>query len=274
MSDTVAARTRVRFRFSKLGKVRFTSHRDTARCWERALRRADLPVAYTEGFSPRPKVSFGLALSTGHESLGEYLDVDLDAEPAAVDVDALPARLDPALPAGLAVQGAAVVQPGVPSLQEAVTSCVWRIEVVDADPGEVAVAVERLLDADQLVVHRERKGHPVTEDLRSALFDLAIVGPTLSGTELVAELATQPRALRPGDVVAAICGELPSASAGRVCRTHQFTGADVTRREPLPSPAGLDGWSLAAVAGSPDHTEGLSNVRRSDHLARAGGRAD
>src|SRR5690606_40985756 len=70
-------RTRVRIRFSKLGKVRFTSHRDTARIWERALRRADLPVAYTEGFAPRPRVSFGLALPTGAESLGEYLDVDL-----------------------------------------------------------------------------------------------------------------------------------------------------------------------------------------------------
>src|SRR3990170_4028087 len=98
MTDTVAVRTRVRFRFSKLGKVRFTSHRDTARCWERALRRAELPVSYTEGFSPRPKVSFGLALSTGHESLAECLDVDLATDPAAVDVDSLPARLDPAPP--------------------------------------------------------------------------------------------------------------------------------------------------------------------------------
>ena len=68
---------RVRFRFSKVGKVRFTSHRDVARLWERALRRAELPVALTEGFSPRPKVHFGLALPTGYESDGEYLDVDL-----------------------------------------------------------------------------------------------------------------------------------------------------------------------------------------------------
>jgi radical SAM-linked protein len=219
-------------------------------------------------------VSFGLALSTGHESLGEYLDVDLDADPASVDLDALPARLDPALPAGVAVQGAAVVQPGVPSLQEAVTSCVWRIEVVDTDPGEVGAAVERLLDADQLVVHRERKGHPVAEDLRSALLDLALVGPTLSGTELVAELATQPRALRPGDVVPAIGEFVPGVSAGRVCRTHQFTGADASRREPLPSPVGLDGWSLAAAGTAPDHTEGLPDVRRSHHPSREGGRAD
>src|SRR5580765_4058519 len=90
--------SRYRIRFSKLGKIRFTSHRDVARMWERALRRATLPVAYTEGFSPHPKLSFGLALSTGHESLGEYLDIDM-ATPVAVEE--LPARLDPCLPIGL-----------------------------------------------------------------------------------------------------------------------------------------------------------------------------
>jgi radical SAM-linked protein len=266
-------KARVRIRFSKLGKVRFTSHRDTARVWERALRRAELPVAYTEGFSPRPRVSFGLALSTGHESLGEYLDVDLDlsSSPDGLDVDALPARLDPALPAGVAAQGAAEVEPGTPSLQEAVVACRWRLEVIGADPGVVGVAVEQLLAADHLVVTRERKGRPVQEDVRPALLDLALTGPTPSGTELVAELATQPRALRPGDVVAALCDAVPGTIAGRVCRTHQFTGAGDGRREPLPAPPWVDGWSLAATAEpAPDHMEGLTDVRRTHHASREG----
>src|SRR6188474_2710347 len=89
--------SRYRIRFSKLGKIRFTSHRDVARMWERALRRATLPVAYTEGFSPHPKLSFGLALSTGHESLGEYLDVDL-AKPS--ELGSFPAGLIRCLPLG------------------------------------------------------------------------------------------------------------------------------------------------------------------------------
>ena len=84
---------RVRLRFTKLGKIRWTSHRDVARMWERALRRASLPIAHTAGFTPRPKVSFGLALPTGHESVAEYLDVEL--ETAAFDVATLPARLSP-----------------------------------------------------------------------------------------------------------------------------------------------------------------------------------
>ena len=80
----------VRLRYTKLGKVRWISHRDVARALERAFRVAQLPLAFTEGFSPRPKVSFGLALSTGHESDAEYVDLVLAD---AIDLDPLPARL-------------------------------------------------------------------------------------------------------------------------------------------------------------------------------------
>src|SRR5271156_1036582 len=100
---------RIRFRFAKLGKIRFTSQRDVARMWERALRRARLPLAYTEGFSPRPQLSFGLALPTSAESLAEYLDVALDAERAAeagIDVAELPAALNPLLPEGIDIEDA------------------------------------------------------------------------------------------------------------------------------------------------------------------------
>ena len=83
---------RIRIRFTRLGKVRFTSHRDLARIWERVLRRVALPVARSEGFSPRPRLHFGLALSTGYESLAEYLDVDL-VDGTDVDLTTLPERL-------------------------------------------------------------------------------------------------------------------------------------------------------------------------------------
>ncbi|MBA2281802.1 MAG: DUF2344 domain-containing protein [Acidimicrobiia bacterium] len=252
VSGDTDGRMRLRIRFSKLGKVRFTSHRDTARIWERALRRVEMPVAYSEGFAPRPKLSFGLALSTGHESLGEYLDVDLrPPEGTSVDVAAIQARLDPALPAGFAVQGAAVVEPGTPSLQEAVTSCTWRLEVIADDPGEVAGAVEHLLGEDQLVVTRERKGRETTEDLRCALLDLSVVGRTPSGTELHAELANQPRALRAADLIAALVAGRPGWRDGRVCRIHQFIRAGDERIEPLPSPPEVAGWSLAQHSAPP-----------------------
>src|SRR5439155_18331723 len=91
----------IRVRFQKLGKVRWTSHRDVARMWERACRRVRVPLAYTRGFSPRPKLSFGLALPTGAESLAEYLDMDLvDEASVDVDVDSLADLFSPALPVG------------------------------------------------------------------------------------------------------------------------------------------------------------------------------
>ena len=79
---------KLRLRHTKVGKIRFTSHRDTARHWERAVRKAGLSVAYSAGFTPRPKMSFGLALPTGAESLAEYLDIELAAGYTA-DLDAL-----------------------------------------------------------------------------------------------------------------------------------------------------------------------------------------
>ena len=93
---------RLRVRYAKLGKVRFTSHRDTARIWERALRRVGLRVATSGGFTPRPRVSFGLALPTGAESLAEYLDVEL--VDGAADVESC-GELTEVLPVGFTACG-------------------------------------------------------------------------------------------------------------------------------------------------------------------------
>ena len=129
---------RIRFRFSKLGKIRFTSQRDVARMWERALRRARLPLAYTEGFSPRPQLSFGLALPTGAESLAEYVDVALDpvrAVEQGVDVATLPAALSGLLPEGIEIEDAVLVERSKDSLQQMVTSCSWTMRLAGLDPG-------------------------------------------------------------------------------------------------------------------------------------------
>lgn len=226
-------------RYAKHGKVRFTSHRDVARCWERALRRAQLPVATSEGFSPRPKLHFGLALSTGHESLGEYLDIDLlEPEGLAVDLPGLPDLLTPLLPPGIDVEAVAVIDRSDPSLQEAVTSSSWRIEVPGLTPTSLTLAVENLLARPEVLVTRERKGKPVTDDLRPGIVHLEVAGPTPPdapepGAVLLAELATHPRSVRPAELLAAF--DLP-LEEGRVCRTHQWITDDGATREPLASP--------------------------------------
>jgi radical SAM-linked protein len=218
---------KVRLRFAKLGKVRFTSHRDVARMWERALRRLELPVAYTEGFSPRPKLSFGLALSTGHESMAEYLDVELREEP---DLATLPAELSEQLPVGIDVTAAAPLAPGSPSLQEDVSSSTWRIEARGLDALEAEDLVVAALAADELIVTRTRKGKEVTDDLRPAVLAVTTVGPTPGGTELEAELAVHPRSVRPAELLLAL---RPGLEEGRVLRTAQWIWRDGARLEPL-----------------------------------------
>jgi len=244
---------RVRLRFGKSGKVRWTSHRDLARMWERALRRARVPVVYTGGFSPRPKLSFGLALPTGAESICEYLDVELDQPD--VDVDALPGLLTPALPAGIDVLVAGRLEERAPSLQQEVTSCRWELEVTGWGQSELERAVGTLLGRASLTVTRERKGHAVTDDIRPAIVHLAVGAPpsaaaaeagapdaTPAGQEgeattgpppvlLRAELATQPRGLRPAEL---LCALGPGLDEARVRRTHQWIERDGARWEPLP----------------------------------------
>ena len=195
---------KVRIRFAKTGKVRWTSHRDVARMWERALRRVRLPLAYTEGFSPRPRVSFGLALPTGHESVAEYLDVEVaeggsgdmagpEGTPS-LEMAGLPGVLSEALPDGVDVLGAAVLEGRVPSLQHDVTSCSWEVEIVGVAPARMAALVEEALGAPQLLVTRERKGRQVTDDLRPAIISLGLLESRQAGTVLGTELADFVRA--------------------------------------------------------------------------------
>jgi radical SAM-linked protein len=225
---------RLRVRFSKKGKVRWTSHRDVARMWERALRRIRLPVAYSEGFSPRPRLSFGLALPTGYESVAEYLDVEMDERASGgsgdVDVSRLPTLLGDALPDGVDVLAVAALEGRVPSLQHDVTSCSWELEIVGVSPERAAGLVERALGASQLLVTRERKGRQVTDDVRAAIISLAVLEDRQAGTLLATELATQPRGVRPQELLQAVGPEL---EAGRACRTHQWIERDGARWEPL-----------------------------------------
>lgn len=228
---------RLRFRYAKLGKIRFTSQRDVARMWERALRRSGLRVAWSGGFSPRPLLSFGLALPTGAESLGEYLDVRLDQGelpdgPGPADAAALADALSALLPEGLSVQAAAVVDDASGSLQQDVGSCGWELEVLGVTAEELTTRVERLLGAASVVIRRERKGRPVDDDLRPAVRTLSAGGQAdKRGTcHLLAELATQPRGVRPGELLQGLGADLVLA---RACRTHQWIERDGARWEPL-----------------------------------------
>ncbi len=217
----------VRLRFTKRGKVRFTGHRDVARIWERALRRAGVPIAYTQGFSPRPRLSFGLALPTGDESDGEYLDLLLD-EP--VVPESLCEALTAALPVGFEVTAATAIERSTPSLQESVIACTWWFEVRQIDRNTAEALARELLEADALPYTRLRKGREVEVDLRSALGSLVPLGPSEHGQAFSAELATKPFSVRPAELIAATH---PEHELGVSRRTHQWIEGDGARREPI-----------------------------------------
>ncbi len=228
MNPNEAPRTRIRLRYSKTGRIRFTSHRDVARIWERSLRRTGLPVAQTEGFSPRAKLHFGLALATGYESDAEYLDVDFKR--ADVEVEDVRKALVNVLPDGITATGAAVLMPGAMSLQQAVTSCDWDIELVDVTADDLARWVDQVCGATTLMVTRERKGRQITDDMAPQVRALEVGEPTSRGVRLLATLGTQPRAARPSELLAAI---EPLYRPVLVRRTRQWIEQDGARLEPL-----------------------------------------
>ena len=232
---------RVRFRFTKSGKVRFTSHRDLARILERALRRVGAPVAYSQGFAPRPKLSFGLALPTGFESDAEYFDAEL-----AVGLDplGLVAPLTDALPPGLEVTAAMAVPPGAGSLQQLVTSCSWRLDLVEVSVDELEAAAGRLLDSPTLLLKRERKGKLSTVDVRPHILDVEVEGSTVDGVALLAHLGTGTVAVRPSELVE-LLGTTGTLARGR--RLTQWITVDGARAE-LSPPVGPATWHAERCA--------------------------
>jgi radical SAM-linked protein len=228
---------RLRVRFSKTGKIRFTSHRDVARMWERALRRSRLPMAFSQGFSPHPLLSFGLALPTGCESTGEYLDARLDdVREDEIPLHDLPERLTELLPEGIAVQAVAPIGMAEGSLQQEVASCDWELEVLGVVGEELQERIERVLAAPSLTVQRERKGRQTEDDIRPAILTLALTPEVGSeqGEHLIgrfrAGLATHPRGVRPSDLLSAFGTDVVLT---RACRTHQWIERDGARFEPL-----------------------------------------
>ena len=223
----------VRVCFTKRGKVRFISHRDVARAFERAFRIETLPLSFTQGFSPRPKVSFGLALSVGHESDAEFLDVELAEQ---IGLEELPAMLSRALPEGIEVRAVQALADRAPALQEAVSAVEWEIEVistragVDAYPDVVNGRVDAVMQSTTLVVERVRKGRTGSEDIRPALRRITVLGPTERGTLIGVELATRPTSVRPAELVAILS---PDFCEGRVRRTGQWIERGEERLEPL-----------------------------------------
>jgi radical SAM-linked protein len=185
---------RLRLRYAKRDRLRFTSHRDFARAFERAIRRAGVPIGFSSGFSPHPKISYANAAPTGAASEAEYLEIGLTDER---DPDAIREALDAALPDGLDIVD--VVAAGAGSLADRLEASQWRIEIPQVQRDELQAAVASFLAASEVTVERMTKRGLRAIDVRGAVVHLAV-----DGAAVLAIVRSTIPTVRPEDIVTAL----------------------------------------------------------------------
>jgi radical SAM-linked protein len=202
---------RARITFTKQGALRYTGHLDLHRLWERAMRRAGLPIAYSQGFHPQPKISLAAALPLGFSSRGEVLDVRLNED---IPLDEIAQRLKDNLPRDVQIVGVEQVDDRAPALQTQVLSAAYNVELTEPiDGSELTRRVEALMNAESLP--RERRGK--SYDLRPLIEMLSVVTEANGKVWLKMTLAAREGATgRPEEVLSALGIEAETARVERI----------------------------------------------------------
>ncbi|MGN9791285.1 TIGR03936 family radical SAM-associated protein [Streptomyces sp. NPDC054847] len=192
---------RIRLRYTKRGRLRFTSHRDFQRAFERALRRAEVPMAYSAGFTPHPKVSYANAAPTGTGSEAEFLEIALTDHR---DPDKLRELLDESLPDGLDIIDA--VEARTSGLADRLTASVWELRLDGVEPRDAESAVAAFLAAETVEVRRKTKSGMRTFDARGAVAALEASDRTGDTPCAILRLVVRhvTPAVRPDDVLSGL----------------------------------------------------------------------
>jgi len=177
--------------YGKTGPMRFASHRDFARCFERGLRRAHIPMAYSSGFNPHPRISYVNPAPTGAESEAEYLVIGLRelCDPANVRT-----QLDAAMPEGFPILEVSE------ATDQTFDASIWEVHLPGATEESLATSVAEFLAAPEAIVSRETKNGLRTFDAKPAVESLTVTG---SETLTMVIRHTEPL-IRPDDVVSAL----------------------------------------------------------------------
>jgi radical SAM family uncharacterized protein/radical SAM-linked protein len=236
-----AVRTRVRVKYAKAGRLVALSHLETMHALLRAIRRAGLPTAFSQGYHPKPRVSFGPALPVGVASRCELADLELLGPHEAGEVAS---RLARALPEGLTVLGAEVLAPRSPSIGESVRAVHYRAEFpADSwEDGVLSDKVDAFLAAGEAVVTRtappknrhgrQQKiavGKRREINLKEIVTHLAIEGPGQVAFSLKADPSGS---ARPSEVLAAVFGDGTPPRGVKILKE----GVSFARRGPVAAP--------------------------------------
>lgn len=213
---------RVCVTFSRSPELKYISHLDTMRLWHRALRRAGMPLAYSQGFNPQPRIAIASPLAVEVTSEGELMDVFLERK---VSLDFFAKAVGDQLPQGINILGLKDVWPKLPSLQSQMRFAEYRVEVEsETSPEAVGDAVRSLLEKDSLPWQHSRGDSVHRYDLRALIDDIWMIDHSGSACVLGMRLMNDSKGSgRPDQVVLALGFDQPCES---IHRTRLITGTN------------------------------------------------
>jgi len=194
---------RIRVKFAKTEPMRFTSHLDLYRAWERLLRRAGLSLVFSQGYNPRPKLQLAAPLALGFTSREEIIDFWL--ENTTDDLREITRKLLTAQPPGIEVQSIESIDPGAPALQKQVSEADYKVSLLDQIP-HLEQKIEALLTSESIIRRRRDK----TYDLRPLIQVLGIENSEPQSLEMVLD-AQEGSTGRPEEVLLAL--DIPPENA-------------------------------------------------------------
>jgi radical SAM-linked protein len=206
--------------FEKTGNAIYTSHLDLMRVFQRAFKRAGLPLTHTQGFNPRPSVSIALPLSLGVESRCELLDFDLEGE--KIDNNEILLRLNNALIDGVRILHVYDDSRKVKHL--AYLDCVVTMEYDAGVRADARERMEALFCQEQIVVEKKGKNGITQQDIRPMIRTLEIISDHANEISIHARICCQNPALNPMQLSAAISKYLPDLTPDfvRCCRVELY----------------------------------------------------
>jgi len=198
---------KVRLRFSKKGEMRFISHLELAHLFYRASKRADLPLCYSEGFHPMPRIIFATALPVGLESLSEIVDLELEG---GVPPHEVMERLNKTLSQGIEITEAEEVPLAFPSSSLPRGSVYWIPLDHLLTKKEVNSSIKKALDKGEFLLHQERKGKRRSVDIRPLIEKMEVKekkakGSSFWGVELSLR-GGMGRGAKPSEIIGAVLG--------------------------------------------------------------------
>jgi radical SAM-linked protein len=219
--------TRVRMKFSKIGRVRFLSHLDFMTLVHRAVVRAGIPISFSQGFNPHPRIAFGPALSVGMESESEYLDMETDPR-----IDLLPAvkRLNTSLPDGVRIIESRAIPKKAPSLSGSIKRYTYAVEIVGFSADGIEEKVSSFLSRTSIIVLREGK----QKDIRPGIESITWTKDEGSCTVLITLLDHEQIKPRVQDVIEQLLGvEKEQAAYFRIKRMAMFSQEKDRWQDPM-----------------------------------------